>query len=95
MFGCSECGYKSVKWLGKCPLCEGWETFAQETEEPKGAKKRLKEKSPPKPLRDIEEKDFRRIPTGLDEFDRILGGGLVEGEIILVEIGRASCRERV
>ena len=84
MFGCSECGYKSVKWLGKCPLCGGWETFAQEVEERKGAKKRLKDKVPPKLLKDIGGGDFRRIPTGLDEFDRILGGGLVEGEIVLV-----------
>ena len=84
MFNCSECGYKSVKWLGKCPLCGGWETFIKEMEERKGAKKRLKEKSPPKLLKDIGGEDLRRIPTGLDEFDRILGGGLVEGEIILV-----------
>lgn len=84
MFGCSECGYKSVKWLGKCPLCGGWETFVREAEERKGAKKRLRQKSPPKLLGDIRGEDFRRIPTGLDEFDRILGGGLVEGEIILV-----------
>jgi len=84
MFCCSECGYKSVKWAGKCPLCEGWETFVQEVEEQKGAKKRLSQKCPPKLLKDIEGKGFSRIPTGLDEFDRILGGGLVEGEIILV-----------
>jgi len=84
MFGCSECGYKSVKWLGKCPLCEGWETFVQEAEEKKSSKKRSREKSPPKLLKDIEGGDFSRIPTGLDEFDRILGGGLVGGEIVLV-----------
>jgi len=84
MFSCSECGYKSVKWLGKCPLCEGWETFVQEAEEKKSSKKRLREKSPPKLLKDIEGGDFSRIPTGLGEFDRILGGGLVEGEIVLV-----------
>jgi len=84
MFGCSECGYKSVKWLGKCPLCGGWETFAREAEEPKSKKRRLKQKTAPKLLKDIEEKDFKRIPTGLDEFDRIVGGGLVEGEIVLI-----------
>ncbi|MCK4912548.1 MAG: DNA repair protein RadA [Candidatus Omnitrophica bacterium] len=84
MFNCSECGYTSVKWLGKCPLCEGWETFVQKIEEKKGTKKRLKEKNPPKLFRDIEGKDLGRIPTGLAEFDRILGGGLVEGEVILI-----------
>jgi len=84
MFSCSECGYKSIKWLGKCPFCGGWETFAKEFEEKKSSKKRLGEKRPPQLLKDIKEGDFRRILTGLDEFDRILGGGLVEGEIVLV-----------
>ncbi len=84
MFSCSECGYKSIKWLGKCPLCGGWETFAQEIEEKKGAKKRLREKQPPQLLKDIDPSGFKRISTGLVEFDRILGGGLIAGEIVLV-----------
>ena len=85
MFSCSECSYKSIKWLGKCPLCGGWETFAKEVEEKgKGSKKRIGEKSPPQLLKDIERGSFRRITTGLGEFDRILGGGLIEGEIVLV-----------
>ena len=83
MFNCSECGYKSIKWLGKCPLCEGWETFTEKTEQ-KSLKEKMREKRPPQLLKDIEKKHFKRILTGLDEFDRIVGGGLVEGEVILV-----------
>jgi len=82
MYSCSECGYKSVKWLGKCPLCDGWETFNQEAKVSK--ERRIGEKIPPRPLNEIKREDFKRIPTGLSEFDRLLGGGLVGGEIILV-----------
>ena len=83
MFYCSNCGYKSVKWLGKCPLCEGWETFLEEKEEARDGQI-LKEKSAPRPVKDIGGKDYARITTGLAEFDRIIGGGLVNGEIILI-----------
>ncbi len=83
MFSCTECGYKSIKWLGKCPLCGGWETFSQ-VSEPKKNEKSLREKVPPKLLKEIEKQDFSRINTGLGEFDRILGGGIVPAEIILV-----------
>jgi len=82
MFVCNGCGYKSAKWLGKCPLCSGWETFAQEVVV--STKKSLKDKKPPKVLKEIQENQSPRIPSGLDEFDRVLGGGLVEGEIILI-----------
>ncbi len=81
MFHCGECGYKSIKWLGKCPLCGGWETFTQETvvcDEAIGVK------APARPLKDIEREELKRIPVGLEELDRILGGGLVPGEIVLV-----------
>ncbi|MCK9574009.1 MAG: DNA repair protein RadA [Candidatus Omnitrophica bacterium] len=83
MFYCSTCGYKSVKWLGKCPLCEGWETFTEEKEEPQDGQI-IKEKNAPRLVKDIEGKDYNRIVTGIDEFDRIIGGGLVKGEIILI-----------
>ncbi len=81
MFSCSECGYKSVKWLGKCPLCGTWETFAKEVEV---KTETIREKVPPRLLKDIEKQDLKRISTGMVEFDRVLGGGLVPGEIVLV-----------
>lgn len=81
MFSCTECGYKSIKWLGKCPMCSGWETFAEEKEESQGTI--TKEKVPPKFIKDISGKELERIPTGIEELDRILGGGIVNGEIVL------------
>ncbi|MCM8819542.1 MAG: DNA repair protein RadA [Candidatus Omnitrophica bacterium] len=82
MYTCSNCGYKSVKWLGKCPVCEAWETFVEEKSQDDSFFK--KEKSFPMLLSDIKEHDFLRIKTEIEELDRILGGGLVEGEVILV-----------
>ena len=81
MFNCSQCGYRSVKWLGKCPLCEGWDTFsASKVSEVVG----IRTKTAPRLLKDIERKNIKRIPTGLEEFDRIVGGGLVEGGVLLI-----------
>ncbi len=82
MFSCSGCGYKSVKWLGKCPFCGGWETFQEELKrESEGI---ARERSLPKLSTDIHSEEISRIETADFEFDRILGGGLVRGEVILV-----------
>jgi DNA repair protein RadA/Sms len=83
MYYCSSCGYKSVKWLGKCPLCSGWETINQEKEE-KDTLSVVKDETAPKLLKDIESIEGKRIATGIEEFDRLLGGGLVIGETVLV-----------
>lgn len=82
MFSCSECGYKSIKWLGKCPLCSGWQTFAEEMQEKSNII--VKEKTCPKLLKDVSHEELKRISVGIGEFDRVLGGGLVKGEVILV-----------
>jgi len=75
MFSCSGCGYKSVKWLGKCPFCGGWETFQEELKrESEGI---ARERSLPKLSTDIHSEEISRIETADFEFDRILGGGLV------------------
>jgi DNA repair protein RadA/Sms len=71
-----------VKWLGKCPLCDGWETFCEEKEnEAIGI---VEEKTPPRLFEQIKQYEYERVPTGIEEFDRIVGGGLVGGELILV-----------
>ncbi|MFA7677840.1 MAG: DNA repair protein RadA, partial [Candidatus Omnitrophota bacterium] len=84
MFNCSNCGYKSIGWLGKCPLCGEWETFSRQ--EPASGKRRgLSRKSAaPVLIKDITAKQASRISTGMVEFDRIIGGGLVGGEVVLV-----------
>ena len=86
-FFCKECGYESAKWLGQCPGCREWNTFV---EEPAGNKKSpagisiQKEASKPTLLKDISMEDEERINTNIDELDRVLGGGIVEGEMVLV-----------
>lgn len=85
MFSCSDCGYKSVKWLGKCPLCGGWETFSQQQERTQTTGIEIvKTKTAPCLVKEIKKESYTRIFSGIEEFDRILGGGLVKGEVILI-----------
>jgi DNA repair protein RadA/Sms len=86
LFVCNECGYESAKWLGKCPACNQWNTFFEqkvETYTEKGVKK-IKERQEPKQLNSYEGKEAIRIHTGIDELDRVLGGGLVKGSLVLL-----------
>lgn len=83
---CSECGYRSLKWLGKCPGCNKWNTL-QETIV--SEKKSTSSKSPlirrePMKINDITPGFETRYPTGMTELDRVLGGGIVKGSLILV-----------
>ncbi len=82
MFNCCDCGYKSVKWLGKCPLCGGWQTFTEEIEG--NTALIVKEKVSPQLLKDVSPQELKRLPIEIAEFDRVLGGGLVKGEVVLV-----------
>jgi len=84
VFSCSQCGYKTVKWVGKCPECSTWESLAEE-KEISGDSNPLEflEKSPPILLKDIKKEDHLRTLIGIDELDRVLGGGLVKGEVVL------------
>ncbi len=83
MFVCSNCGYQSIKWLGRCPSCNSWDSFVEEQEQPKGT---ILEKVPqvPIPFNQIKKEKLQRISTGMKELDRALGGGLVKGEVVLV-----------
>ncbi|MFH1562493.1 MAG: DNA repair protein RadA [Nitrospirota bacterium] len=84
-FYCQECGYESLKWLGKCPGCEKWNTFAEELEIP--ASKYPSQASPPqesKSVCEIEVLETERLLTKINEFDRVLGGGVVPGSLILI-----------
>ncbi len=88
-FVCSECGYESPKWMGKCVKCGSWNSFAEEISTPApryGVQKdnTYLTREKPKKLKDITTGNEKRIKTGSGELDRVLGGGIVEGSLILV-----------
>ncbi|TAM56415.1 DNA repair protein RadA [bacterium] len=85
LFFCSSCGFESVRWRGRCPGCEGWNTFA-EAPAPAPARRtaRLAQAPALVPLREVEAGAEDRISTGLREFDNVLGGGVVPGSVILI-----------
>ena len=89
VFVCSGCGYESAKWLGKCPACNEWNSFYEEkvinTSSTSGGKSNInKEKSIPRKLKEVEGIEATRTSTGINELDRVLGGGLVKGSLVLV-----------
>lgn len=86
LFVCSECGYESVKWYGKCPNCGEWNTMEEQTPVTSG-KSGIKSRASiqiPLKLNEIDSTIEKRISTGMDEFDRVLGGGIVEGSLVLL-----------
>jgi DNA repair protein RadA/Sms len=85
---CQNCGAESVKWLGRCPSCGEWNTFVEERVT-KESKKRpglvdVSRNATPKPLKEIETSNEKRIDTRIGELNRILGGGIVPGSIVLL-----------
>lgn len=87
-FTCSECGGTSPKWLGKCPHCNAWNTLiesvAESTAPAKNRFASLAKTAEVTTLADIDATDVQRTPTGHDELDRVLGGGIVEGGVVLI-----------
>jgi len=83
---CQSCGYVSPRWIGKCPNCGEWNTFVEELATTSKASRRLNVTSKLKPvsLEEIEKENIPRIKSSLDEFDRVLGGGLVPGSLVLL-----------
>ncbi|MBK9292177.1 MAG: DNA repair protein RadA [Bacteroidetes bacterium] len=89
LFFCRNCGHESPKWLGKCPGCGEWNTFAEETvvtgksakSTPTGLVHRM---DAPTPVREIESSNEKRLDTGMNELNRVLGGGLVPGSLVLI-----------
>ena len=87
VFVCNECGYESTKWLGKCPACGSWNTFfEQKIVESKNSSLKADKSSnnTPQKLNSYEAKETIRTSTGFEELDRVLGGGLVKGSLILL-----------
>lgn len=84
---CQECGYQSPKYLGRCPNCSAWSSFIEEVEvkEVKNARVSLTgEKSRPVKLKDVDNINYARTKTDMEEFNRVLGGGVVPGSLILI-----------
>lgn len=86
IFVCNECGYESTKWMGKCPACNSWNTFFEQKIDKvtENGVKKLKERTIPKSLNSFKGQEVSRISTGFQELDRVLGGGIVKGSLILV-----------
>ena len=88
VFVCNECGYESAKWLGKCPACNAWNSFYEEkvVKEKDGSfiSDKKTKSSKPTTLNSIEGKEAARTSTGVGELDRVLGGGLVKGSLVLL-----------
>ena len=84
---CSNCGSVSVKWVGRCPDCGKWNTFQEETIIPQSSSNNnslLAYGSKPEKIQEIDTAEHQRIKTGSEELDRVLGGGIVPGSVILV-----------
>ena len=82
---CSNCGYESLRWIGKCPECESWNSFTEEVVETNKRKPAsFKGAIPVTKITDISINEEERIKTGINEFDRVLGGGLMPGSVTLL-----------
>jgi DNA repair protein RadA/Sms len=83
---CQSCAYESPRWLGKCPNCGEWNSFVEELIKNVALKKGVRVSTHPSVLSldQVDTKEDQRIPTGIGEFDRVLGGGIVRGSVVLL-----------
>ncbi len=87
IYSCTECGASSPKWQGQCPGCNGWNTLVETVAEKSASNSRFESLAPAARLQnlaEIEAREVDRISTGIAEFDRALGGGLVNGGVVLI-----------
>lgn len=80
---CRECGYYSPRWMGRCPGCGAWQSFVEDEDEG-GKKKAVPQAEPPRPLSSVSVGEGERMSSGIAELDRVLGGGIVPGAVVLV-----------
>lgn len=105
MFVCQECGYDTPKWMGKCPGCGKWNTMVEEVVKKavdtrqQGLSLGLSDASKPCPISDVAVEDLPRVLTGSAELDRVLGGGIIPGSMVLIVgdpgIGKSSLTLKV
>src|SRR3954454_21268846 len=85
---CSACGHQEARWHGQCPGCGEWNTLVEESAAPVraagGARAKVAPGVAPQRLRDVRTPAVARLETGIREFDRVLGGGLVPGSLVLL-----------
>ncbi|MDD5948156.1 MAG: DNA repair protein RadA [Lachnospiraceae bacterium] len=86
IFFCQQCGYESGKWLGQCPACHEWNTFVEEVVDARSLKKSgaVSQRNRPVRMDEVAALEEKRISTHINELDRVLGSGIVEGSLILV-----------
>lgn len=86
LYRCSNCGFESIKWLGKCPTCSSWNTLEEITVELKNTDSRTRQTSKKsiKKLSEVVSSKSNRIVTGINEFDRVMGGGIVKDSISII-----------
>jgi len=84
VFVCQNCGFETPKWLGKCPSCENWESFVEETRLKKSASRERPAGSKAVRLTELAPSADERKRTGIGELDRVLGGGVVSGSLVLI-----------
>lgn len=104
LYVCQECGYSVPKWLGKCPGCGQWNTLVEELEEVTSSSRGFslnttKTNSSPKPIKEISTEDLPRFSTGSNEMNRVLGGGIIPGSLVLMVgdpgVGKSSLNLRI
>ncbi|MFC1908590.1 DNA repair protein RadA [Chloroflexota bacterium] len=85
VFVCKNCGRESLKWMGRCPNCQQWNTFAETVVAvPTASSRPLSQVSPPQELSRVVMEASDRVPLPMEEFNRVLGGGLVAGSMVLI-----------
>ena len=100
---CQSCGYDTSKWMGKCPRCGAWNSMVEEIVVPESEARRSglggTDAAPPQPIGEITAEDLPRFSTGSGELDRVLGGGVIPGSMVLVVgdpgVGKSSLTLRV
>lgn len=88
VYVCQECGYESAKWLGKCPACKSWSTMVEEIDQSETASSNplgdISSQAQPQRIKSVKAEDHARVKTDSDEFNRVLGGGVVPGSLVLI-----------